>query len=82
MQTHNVKLSKEGRVLIPADVRAALGLAEGDLLSLKVEAGEIRLFDRTQALQRAQQIAKRFKNPGESVVDEFLRERRKAAAQE
>ena len=82
MQTHNVKLSKEGRVLIPADVRAALGLSEGDLLSLKVESGEIRLFDRTQALQRAQQIARRFKKPGESVVNEFLRERRTAAARE
>ncbi len=82
MQTHNVKLSKEGRVLIPADVRAALGLNEGDLLSLKVEAGEIRLFDRTQALQRAQQIAQRFKKPGESVVNEFLSERRRAAARE
>lgn len=82
MTTHNVKLSKEGRVLIPADVRSALGLNEGDLLSLKVEAGEIRLFDRTQALQRAQQIAQRFKKPGESVVDEFLNERRRAAARE
>ena len=82
MPTHNVKLSKEDSVLIPADVRAALGSSADVLLSLKVKAGEIRISDRTRALQRAQQISSRFKKPGESVVDEFLREQHKAAAKE
>lgn len=82
MQVHTVKLSKEGRVLIPAEVRADLGLQEGMSLSLRVENGEIRLFDRAQALRRAQAIARKFKKPGESVVDQFLNERRVAAARE
>lgn len=82
MRSHTVKLSREGRVLIPADVRASLGLAEGASLSLRVQDGEIRLVDRTQALRRAQQIAARYKKPDESVVGELLSERRQDAAQE
>ncbi len=82
MQTHSVKLSREGRVLIPVDVRADLGLTEGVTLSLRVHDGEIRLFDRAHALRRAQQIAAKYKKPGESVVDQLISERRQAAAQE
>ena len=80
MQAHFVKLSREGRVLIPVDVRAELGLSEGSTLSLRVQDGEIRLFDRSQALRRAQQIAAKYKKAGESVVDELLNDRRQAAA--
>ena len=82
MQTHSVKLSREGRVLIPSEVRQALGLHEGDALSLQLQGGEIRLFDRNHALKRAQQIALKYKIPGTSVVGELLKERRDAAASE
>lgn len=82
MQAHAVKLSREGRVLIPVDVRAELGLSEGSTLSLRVQDGEIRLFDRAQALRRAQQIVAMYKRPGESVVNELISERRQAAALE
>lgn len=82
MQAHAVKLSREGRVLIPVDVRAELGLSEGSTLSLRVQDGEIRLFDRAQALRRAQQIAAMYKKPGENVVNELISERRQAAALE
>lgn len=82
MQIHTVKLSREGRVLIPAEVRATLGLSIGTHLSLAVQDGEIRLFDRAQALRRARDIARKYKKPGESVVDELLRERRAEAGRE
>ena len=76
MHIHTVKLSREGRVLIPAEVRTTLGLSEGTQLSLVVQDGEIRLFDQARALRRAREIARKYKRPGESVVDELLRERR------
>lgn len=82
MQTHTVKLSREGRVLIPVEVRTELGLSEGSTLSLQLQDGEIRLFDRASALRRAQQIAAKYKKPGQSVVAELINDRRKAAAQE
>lgn len=79
---HTVKMSREGRVLIPVEVRTVLGLAAGTNLSLAVEDGEIRLFDRARALRRARDIVRQVKRPGESVTDELLRERRAAAARE
>jgi AbrB family looped-hinge helix DNA binding protein len=77
MLVHSVKLSKDGRVLIPAVIRANLGLQEGSQLTLRVENGEIRLFDKVQALRKAQALASKFKKSKESVVDEFLNDRRK-----
>jgi hypothetical protein len=53
-----------------------LGLREGSGLSLRVENGEIRIYDQAQALRRAQAIAKKYKKTGKSVVDELLAERR------
>jgi AbrB family looped-hinge helix DNA binding protein len=76
VDVHQVKVSKEGRILIPANVRADLGLREGSGLSLRVENGEIRIYDQAQALRRAQAIAKKYKKTDESVVDELLKERR------
>jgi AbrB family looped-hinge helix DNA binding protein len=76
MEVHQVKVTKEGWILIPAIVLADLGLHEGSGLSLRVENGEIRLYDRSRALRKAQEIAQKFKKPGKSVVDEFLKERR------
>ena len=74
MQIHQVKISREGRVLIPADVRESLGLKEGVILNLAVEGGEIRLFDQARAVHRAQELASKYKVPGRSIVDEFIAE--------
>ena len=82
MQYRLVKLSREGRVLIPAEVRSELGLSEGTSLRLAVENGEIRLFDRAHALKRAREIARKYKKPGQSAVDDLLRERRIEAKRE
>jgi AbrB family looped-hinge helix DNA binding protein len=76
VDVHQVRVSKEGRILIPANVRAELGLREGSGLSLRVENGEIRIYDQARALRRAQAIAKKYKKTDESVVDELLKERR------
>ena len=81
-QMHTVRISREGHVLIPVEIRTALGLAEGTRLSLAVEDGEIRLFDRARALRRARDIVRKIKRPGESVVKELLRERRVSADRE
>ncbi len=79
---YSARISKEGRVLIPARVRSELGLGEGQPLSMYVQDGEVRIVGRTQALRRMQQRMAKYKKPGESVVDELLRERRDEAARE
>jgi AbrB family looped-hinge helix DNA binding protein len=76
---HEARMSKEGRVLIPAAVRQELGLSENEPLSIYVEDGEVRIVSRLQAIRRMQQRMARHKKPGEGVVDELLRERRAEA---
>jgi AbrB family looped-hinge helix DNA binding protein len=79
MTIHEARMSKEGRVLIPAVVRQELGLSENEPLSIYVQDGEVRIVSRLQAIRRMQQRMAKRKKPGESVVDELLRERRQEA---
>lgn len=79
---HTVRLGKEGRVLIPAQVRQQLGLREDEPLSLYVEDGEVRIVSRLQAIRQMQQRMGRYRRPGPGAVDELLRERRKEAARD
>lgn len=76
MTIHQTRMSKEGRVLIPAAIRHQLGLGENEPLSSYVQDGEVRIVSRVQAIRRMQQRMARYKKAGESVVDELLRERR------
>jgi len=82
MSIHKARLSKEGRVLIPAPVRRELGFAENEPLSIYVQDGEVRIVSQVQAIRRMQERMAKYKKPGESVVDDLLRERREAADKE
>ena len=47
---YDTKISPEGRMVIPAEVRKALGLTAGDRVRLVLEAGEVHLVSaRTMA---------------------------------
>jgi AbrB family looped-hinge helix DNA binding protein len=76
------KIDRAGRVLIPLKVRRELGLHENSDVILRVENGELRMHTREEAIRKARQRLKRLKKPGESVVDEFLAERREESARE
>lgn len=71
-----LKLADGGRVVIPAAMREEMGVKPGDMLIAHVESGELRLISRRMALRQAQKALAKYKKPGESVVDEFLAERR------
>lgn len=71
-----LKLGEGGRVVIPAALREAMDVAPGDTLIANVENGELRLITRRMAFKRAREKATKYRKPGESVVDEFLAERR------
>lgn len=79
MTIHQSRMSKEGRVLIPAAVRQELGLGVNEPLSIYVQDGEVRIVSRVHAVRQMQQRMAKYKKPGESVVDELLRERREEA---
>ena len=72
-----VKLGEAGRLVIPAALRQQMGIKPGDELLLRVdEDGELKVIGRMQAIRRFQEYAQQFKKPGESVVDEFIAEKR------
>ena len=77
-----IRVSQNGRVVIPAAFRKALGIRVGDEVIICVQDGELRITTMQRRIQRAQARARRYLKPGVSVVDELLAERRKAAEAE
>lgn len=71
-----LKLGNGGRIVIPAAMREQMGVKPGDTLIVHVEDGELRVLSYRENLRRIQKDLQRYKKPGESVVDEFLAERR------
>lgn len=74
-------LGQQGRLVIPADVRAALGLAAGDRLYLHVAGHRLVLQRQEDAAAELRGLASNVP-PTRSLVDELLAERRVAAAAE
>ena len=71
-----LKISLDGRVLIPLEMREAMALGEDGRVTARVEAGELRIVSPAAAVRRIQARMQKFKKPGESIVDQFLAERR------
>lgn len=74
-------LGQQGRLVIPAEVRAALGLAPGDQLHLHVTGARLVLERQGDAVDELRALAKGVPR-SRSFVEELLDERRLAAASE
>jgi AbrB family looped-hinge helix DNA binding protein len=77
-----VRLGPDGRVVIPAPMREALGLREGDVLFARLEGGEIKLLTPKAAMLRAQAIVRPFVPAGVSLADELIADRCREAERE
>ncbi|HEX3826873.1 MAG TPA: AbrB/MazE/SpoVT family DNA-binding domain-containing protein [Sporichthyaceae bacterium] len=76
-----VVLGAQGRLVIPAEVRAALGLEPGDRLHLHTSGPRLVLERQGDAVEELRALGRGV--PGtRSFVEELLAERRAAAAQE
>jgi antitoxin PrlF len=76
------KINQQGRVVIPAECRAAAGIKPGDELLIEaIGEGELRLRTREQALKAAQAIVARY-GSGRDLVAELIAERREEAKRE
>ncbi len=82
MATDTVKLGSNGRLVIPATYRKALGVEEGDELVVRLEDGELRLSSRKRAYRQAQALVRRYVPEGVSLSDELLKDRREEASRE
>ncbi len=76
-----VVLGKQGRLVIPAEIRAALGLAAGDHLQLHLADGRLVLQRPKNAVAQLRALGSAMP-PSRSLVDELLAERRASAADE
>ena len=74
--TIQVKISPNGRMSLPADLRKRLGVAKGGSLLVQETPDGVVLRTVEQAIARAQEIARKFTEgkPGASV-DDFLAQR-------
>jgi len=77
-----LRVNENGRVVIPAAFRKALGINIGDEVVLRIENDELRITTQQRRIERAQQRARKYVKRGTSLVDELLAERRKAAKRE
>lgn len=77
-----VQINENGRVVVPAAFRKALGINPGDKLAISLEEDGLRITTMAQRIARAQRHARKYIKPGTSLVDELLAERREAAKRE
>lgn len=79
-----MKMSEGGRVVVPVEIRKALNIKDGDTVLWELRDGEARLTTRRARLERARALVDKYcpAKPGESVVDEFIAERRAEASRE
>lgn len=73
------KMSEGGRVVVPLEIRKALGLQEGDTVLWELVDGEARLTTRRERLRRAQALVRQYVPEGVSLADELIAERRAEA---
>ena len=82
MNIHRTRFVSGGRVQVPADMRRALGVSDGDLVVLRLVDGELRLRPARDVMGIVQERLRRY-IPDEVVLsDELIADRREAADRE
>ena len=76
----NVTIAKNGRLVIPAKFRKALGLEEGGSVTLSLKGDVISIQSKMARIRAAQEyVAKHLGHKKGSMVDELLADRKREA---
>lgn len=81
-QTVRLRLNQNGRIVIPAAIREAVGLKRGQELILWAEKGEVRITTAARRARRAQELVRKYVPEGVSLSDELIADRRRETARE
>ena len=76
------QIGEKGRIVIPAAMRKALGIGEGDTVELEFKDHELRISTRCARIRRAQESVRHLAPPGTLVSEELIAERREEARRE
>ena len=77
------RVSKSGRLSIPAQFRRAIGLGRGGDVIVELNGREIRIRTVAEVVTQAQTIARRLiEGKADASVEAFLAERRREAERE
>jgi AbrB family looped-hinge helix DNA binding protein len=76
------RLSSNGRIVIPAEMRKELGLRAGESVFLDVEDGALRVESYSARIRRIQNEFAEYIQPGRLLSDELIAERREEARRE
>lgn len=72
----STKMSEGGRVVIPVEIRRALGLSDGDTVLWELHGVVAHITTRQAQLREAQAMVRRMVPEGVSLVDELIADRR------
>ena len=75
-------LGPKGRVLLPADMRVAMGLEQGDVITAWLKDGEVHMHSHRHGLRKIQVEASSMVKGTVYASDELIAERRAEAAKE
>lgn len=82
MNVQRGRLVSGGRLQVPADFRRLLGLNDGDSVVMEVVDGELHVKPYRDVIAGVQERLRPYIQPGVSIVDELIAERRAEAERE
>ena len=78
----SMKMSEGGRVVVPAEIRRAMQISDGDTGLWELVDGTARMTTQRERIRQLQLYVRQFVPAGVSLVDELTEERRTQAARE
>lgn len=77
------RINENGRIVIPAQIRARMNLKPGDSVLMKLEDdGVLRIESHLARIRKIQDELKKYGKPGELMSDELIADRREEARRE
>jgi AbrB family looped-hinge helix DNA binding protein len=82
MPEETAQISENGRIVIPAAYRKAMGLKGGEVVTIRMDEDGLHIQSQAQAIKRAQAIVRKYVSADRSLSDELIAERQLEAKRE